>query len=130
QFEGQTKAKLGNLEVKSHVETAVADGLAVCPPVPREVAVLRADGAQRRPRPGHLRERRRQRDQRAAGRAPHGGPVRLVEVGWEGRRIPSACPDHGSALLAPPSSGSSPDAGSPSIDLAIAIALFAAGTPA
>ncbi|MEW6034728.1 MAG: DNA topoisomerase (ATP-hydrolyzing) subunit B [Chloroflexota bacterium] len=29
QFEGQTKAKLGNLEVKSHVETAVADGLAV-----------------------------------------------------------------------------------------------------
>ncbi|MDO8473301.1 MAG: DNA gyrase subunit B, partial [Dehalococcoidia bacterium] len=28
QFEGQTKGKLGNLEVKSHVEAAVADGLA------------------------------------------------------------------------------------------------------
>ena len=27
QFEGQTKGKLGNLEVKSHVETAVAEGL-------------------------------------------------------------------------------------------------------
>ncbi|MBI2859061.1 MAG: DNA topoisomerase (ATP-hydrolyzing) subunit B [Chloroflexi bacterium] len=29
QFEGQTKGKLGNLEVKSHVEAAVSDGLAV-----------------------------------------------------------------------------------------------------
>ena len=29
QFEGQTKAKLGNPEVKGHVETAVADGLAM-----------------------------------------------------------------------------------------------------
>ncbi len=29
QFEGQTKAKLGNPEVKSHVETAVVDGLAL-----------------------------------------------------------------------------------------------------
>jgi DNA gyrase subunit B len=29
QFEGQTKARLGNLEVKSHVESVVADGLAV-----------------------------------------------------------------------------------------------------
>ncbi len=28
QFEGQTKGKLGNLEVKSHVEAAVSDGLA------------------------------------------------------------------------------------------------------
>ncbi len=29
QFEGQTKARLGNLDVKSHVESAVADGLTV-----------------------------------------------------------------------------------------------------
>ena len=29
QFEGQTKAKLGNPEVKGHVETALADGLAM-----------------------------------------------------------------------------------------------------
>ena len=106
QFEGQTKAKLGNAEVKGQVQTAVADSLgqyldenpARRPPDHREVPDRRARprGRPQGARPGHPQGRpRRHVTARQARRLPGArpGPERAVHRrGRLGRRLGQAGP--------------------------------------
>ena len=105
QFEGQTKAKLGNAEVKGQVQTAVADSLGQPrrepgrrPPDHREVpdGRPRARGRAQGPRPRHPQGRpRRHVAAGQAGRLPgtRPGPERdLPGRGRFGRRLGQAGP--------------------------------------
>ncbi len=96
QFEGQTKTRLGNPEVKSHVETSVADGLsqyldehpAGGPPHHREVHHLRpgAGGRPQGARPGRPQRAARRHDPaRQAGRLLGARPGAVRALPGRGR---------------------------------------------